>query len=159
MPNYDDFLYLYSSYVDVRNILSYDDINKNIAILKNRVESARSFTEKDEEIFYSLIQENWKRALLEISSFMINRINRRITRGQTFSDNLEEIAILKNKSQNKLLLDEYFEINENLEKIRNRIEEKIGAEKFNVWIALAGVGLGFVLGLLGGYLLKIWGVC
>jgi len=159
MSEYDDFLFLYSAYVEIRDILYYEDINEKVSILKNRVESTRSFTENDEIILYTLLQDNWKRALLEICDSFIHRIDHRITKGQTFSDNLEEINELKLLSQNELSIDEYFKIFNKLVKNKYRIEEKIGAEKFNIWIALAGIALGFVLGLIGGYLLKIWGVC
>ena len=156
MPDYDTFLFLYSGYISAREIAFFDDIDQRVTILRNRVEGTRNFTESDEFALFQLIQENWKRALMEICNSLIDRIESRITRGQTFYEYIQEIE--KKESQADLNLDQYLHLFKRLGHIKNRIEEKIGAEKFNIWLFIIGLIIGFGLGLLSGYVLKIWGV-
>lgn len=159
MSDYDTFLFLHSAYIRVRDIIFFQDLDDQVDSLKIVIESKREFSDEQVEQLYGIIQENWKRALREICESTIERINTRKTRGETFSDIREDIHQLIKESQNDLKIDEYHTIFKQLQRDIDKMEEKISVERFNLAIAGFGVLIGFLLGLLGSYFLKIWGYC
>jgi hypothetical protein len=158
MTRYDNFLFLHSAYIRVRDVSFYKDIDDQIDSLKNLIEGQQEFTKNDEEALYLLIQENWKRALRDICESTITRINSRKTRGETFYDIIESIRRLNIKSQNNLNLDDYHAIFKQIQGNIDKMDEKITVERFNLVIAGLGVLIGFLLGviasIIGYFILK-----
>ncbi|MFZ1127572.1 hypothetical protein [Methanoregula sp.] len=160
MPTYDDFLFWHGLYLHSKEEEEFEDINFQVEQLKTKVQVSGIFSDEDESLFYSIVRESYQRINQNFAERINCKISERKTRGQTFADEQSRIIhLLDTNDKDDLDIEKYIDINAELYDIAAIVLDKLGVEKFNILIAVAGIILGFLLGLLGGYLLKIWGVC
>ena len=156
----DEFLFWHGLYLRAKEINEYSDLDLKVENLKTKATVTHNFTDDDELVFYGIVKENYQRNNRILTNYLKNRIDRRMTRGQTFAEDLIKVddLISRNETDNQDI-EKYIEIFDEISKTGDIIIEKIYVEKFNIGIAGLGILLGFLLGIIGGYLLHFAGIC
>ncbi len=160
MPTFDDFLFWHGLYLETLETEEFNDLNLLVEQLKTKAQLTQQFSDDDEYLFYSIVRECYQRTNQKLADLINKRITERKTRGQTFAEEQSKIVhLLDSNDKNDLDIEEYIEINDEIFTIASIVVDKIGVEKFNILIAVLGIIIGFLLGLFGSWLLKLWGYC
>jgi hypothetical protein len=164
MPTFDDFLYWHRYYLAERDLCDYSDLDREVELLKSKVEVSHEFTEEDDYQFSAIVTKNYKRNNEKIIVLLKTEIDTRMTRGQSFAEEHNNLTALslQNKKDNQGI-DKYIEIQDEIRHVGYIIMDKIDVEKFNIIIVglsiISGLLFAIIGGVIGGYILKLLGVC
>jgi len=149
----DALLVLFSQFEEVKKIAEYDALNLEF----NRIIAKTEKTEVSEDNIsklYEIIKINWRRGISDKCQELKDKIEKRKSKGESFSKILSKIDKLRNQSEKELDMAEYFDILSELRELNRDVDDKISIEKHQkqqrwkqliIGIVASGV-LGFLLG-------------
>ena len=150
----DDRFYWFSIFDNLKKIEEYDDLmdefNKKFSQLKEGV-----ISDSDKNIISGIVERYWKRIISERCNKTKNNIEKRKTRGQSFSDELEKVNTIQNQAEKETEYENLLDLFRKLENINKKVDEKRKIEKYNLSLFGWGLTLGFILGIIGNYILLI----
>jgi len=143
----EDFVFWSDIHNDLQNIKKYDDLTKEFEIIRARVIESNILSKEDEIKLKDNVIRHWKRIINDGCRVLKRRIEQRATRGQPFLDIKIRIREIESQSEKTLRVEDYQEIWHELELIHEKIEERINIEKFHIVLFMAGIVIGFILGI------------
>lgn len=153
MASSDALLVLFSQFEEVKKIAEYDDLNLEFNRILAKTEKTE-VSEDDTSKLYEIIKINWRRGISGKCQELKDKIEKRKSKGESFSKILSKIDKLRNQSEKELDMPEYFDILSELIELNRDVDDKISIEKHQkkqrwkqliIGIVASGV-LGFLLG-------------
>lgn len=153
MTSSDVLLVLFSQFEEVKKIAEYDDLNLEFNRILAKTEKTE-VSEDDTSKLYEIIKINWRRGISGKCQELKDKIEKRKSKGESFSKILSKIDKLRNQSEKELDMPEYFDILSELIELNRDVDDKISIEKHQkkqrwkqliIGIVASGV-LGFLLG-------------
>jgi len=161
----DEFLFYYHQYQIASKFSDYTDCSD----LKTEFENLMfQYKQNKDETIYQKIEENiksfYKRGLPEWFRFLNDEMKKSEGKYYDYFDERESLLNIRKKfDQNNLDLFDYTNLVTDFKKLDSKVKIRKSMEKFQTnqtWkYLLFSVIIGFVLGLAGSILLKMWNFC
>lgn len=159
MPSLEPLLTWVSLFEEAQEIKEYDDLAKKFYSLKIKVENNQEISEDDDKEFFRIVQTQWKRVIADKYNELREKVEKRDTKGQNFSNNLKELEKIRGEGEKDLRINEYYDLYVNMSELEKEIDEKIFIEKYQrrqSWnMLIIGLVIGFVLGIVSSIIASI----
>jgi|SRR5208337_23898 len=151
----------------VQNVQEYAELTREYNRIKGIVLDKKEITQDDDKNFLHTIRMHWSWVIRDVSDDLLETIENRETKGQSFTKIVKEINSLKIEGQKEQQLIFYEEIYSRLQELADEIKESISNEKyvikqnwkFTVINILIGSAIGFAISILATLVLKHFGIC
>ena len=91
------------NYYEATEYYFYDDLENEFWVLVDKVQKKGKISNRDNREFNRIIKEQWKRLIQLVSDRIITEVHSRKTKGEIFSDDLDELDKIKNYVENSRL--------------------------------------------------------
>ena len=125
----DALLVLFSQFEEVKKIAEYDDLNLEFNRIIAKTEKTE-ISEDDTSKLYEIIKINWRRGISGKCQELKDKIEKRKSKGESFSKILSKIDKLINQSEKESDMAEYFDILSELRELNRDVDDKISIEKY-----------------------------
>lgn len=145
MASSDALLVLFSQFEEVKKIAEYDDLNLEFNRIIAKTEKTE-VSEEDTSKLYEIIKINWRRGISGKCQELKDKIEKRKSKGESFSKILSKIDKLRNQSEKESDTAEYFGILSELRELNRDVDDKISIEKHQKDRFWKGLIIGVVAG-------------